>query len=682
MRSCRSWPGLEVISLFAKLAFRNVRRQVGNYLIYFMTVAMTVALIFAVNNILYNPQLAKMAKEWADMRRMLMVLIVFISMIVVFVLGYATAFMLRLRKREFGTYLTLGMTRRNLLAIFFNETMIMCLLALAVGIFMGLFIYQGLMLFLSRLMDMSFEFAAYSGRGLVLTVLLVGVVFVLSSLTSAIYLKRVSVYQLLHGGRTVEKKVKRPWLYMLLTVLSLIAMILCCVMTRQAMLDSVMQVQTALGPVFMWMACLGVSMIIFHFSLAKSVVNLLLKSRRFCSRGTNTFLMRQLSAQLSPNALMAGFLACLLLFAVIGANASFFMKVNVRVALDRDYPFDIDATLWMDQDHPVDIDKAMEIIGDYGDVAREIRYNIYDTQSNAIYNMTPWGSGFDYGYDELNDAAAMQLTDPVIAQSDMNRLLDYFGMEPISLGDEYVVITDMVQISDQDFSGVPLKINGKVYKNAGIISNIPRCFDDYFVAVVPDAAVEGLPVQFKCVGIDLVQEDYDWQALRRELSYELAPEDIPYPGENMRCDYIFREEGRASTNSNMALLVIGALYMAIIFVFMSMAMLALKTLSTVSEDRQRYDLLYRLGAGLRAERRTLFRQILIFFLLPFVVPALMSIPTAMACADMMGRLGFESIAGEMIFNALGIMFILTAIYLLYFAATYMIARRNIIVRRR
>lgn len=669
--------------MFAKLALRNVRRQVGNYLIYFMTVAMTVALIFSVNNILYNPQLSKMAEAWADMRRMLMVLIVFISMIVVFVLGYATAFMLRLRKREFGTYLTLGMTRRNLLVIFFNETVIMCALALAVGIFMGLFIYQGLMLFLSRLMDMAFEFAAYSAQGLVFTVLLVVLVFVLSSLTSAIYLKRVSVYQLLHGGRTVEKKVKRPWLYMILTVLSLIAMIVCCFMIYQAMMAAVMSVQTELGPVFIWMGGLGVTMIIFHFSLAKSAVNLLLKNRRFCSRGTNTFLLRQLSAQLSPNALMAGFLACLLTFAVIGANASFFMKANVRVTLDKDYPFDIDATLDTDSAHPVDIDRALEIIGGYGDVAQEIRYRLYDTKSNAIYSRTPWGNGdYDYGYAELGEAAGMQLSDPVITQSEMNRLLDHFGMELISLEDEYVLITNMPQISGMDFSQVPLKINDKTYKNAGVISGVPRCFHEYFLAVVPDAAVEGLPVLAECVGIDLVQQDYDWQTLRQALSYELAPDEIPYPGEDMRCDYIFREEGRASTNSNMALLVIGALYMSIIFVFMSMAMLALKTLSTVSEDRQRYDLLYRLGTGLGTERRTLFWQLLVFFLLPFVLPVLMNVPMALAFADMMGLLGFESIVKEMLINALGIMFILTAIYLLYFCATYMIARRNIIVRRR
>lgn len=40
--------------MFAKLAFRNVKRQVGNYLIYFITVSLTVALMFAVNSAIFS----------------------------------------------------------------------------------------------------------------------------------------------------------------------------------------------------------------------------------------------------------------------------------------------------------------------------------------------------------------------------------------------------------------------------------------------------------------------------------------------------------------------------------------------------------------------------------------------------------------------------------------------------
>lgn len=132
--------------MLGKLAVRNVRRQIGNYLIYFITVSLTVALMFAFNSVVYSPQLQQAADAMDELKTGLTAITVFISLIVAFVLGYATSFMLRLRKREFGTYLTLGMTRRNILALFVLETLILGARRLAAGIVLGLFVYQGLML--------------------------------------------------------------------------------------------------------------------------------------------------------------------------------------------------------------------------------------------------------------------------------------------------------------------------------------------------------------------------------------------------------------------------------------------------------------------------------------------------------------------------------------------------------
>ena len=43
--------------MFAKLALRNVRRQIRNYLIYFVTVSLSIALLFAVNNLSYSDRI-------------------------------------------------------------------------------------------------------------------------------------------------------------------------------------------------------------------------------------------------------------------------------------------------------------------------------------------------------------------------------------------------------------------------------------------------------------------------------------------------------------------------------------------------------------------------------------------------------------------------------------------------
>lgn len=263
--------------MFTKLAMRNVKRQLGNYLIYFMTVSLTVSFIFAINNVIYSPQLLQWVEEASSMKIALIGLTIFISLIVAFVLGYATAFMLKLRKREFGTYLTLGMTRKNILSIFVSETMIMCFTALGLGILLGLFIYQGLIMIMSNLMEMEFTFADYSAKGLLLTVVLVAAMFAISSMASARYLKKVSIYELIHGDQMVEKRVKHPTLWLLLTLISLSVVIGSCVMFCKQVDILLLKDASSLDSVFISLFVLAGGLIVFHTAVSRSIVNLLLK---------------------------------------------------------------------------------------------------------------------------------------------------------------------------------------------------------------------------------------------------------------------------------------------------------------------------------------------------------------------------------------------------------------------
>ena len=133
-------------------------------------------------------------------------------------------------------------------------------------------------------------------------------------------------------------------------------------------------------------------------------------------------------------------------------------------------------------------------------------------------------------------------------------------------------------------------------------------------------------------------------------------------------------------NSTSAILVIGAIYVAVVFVFLAMAVLALKTLAGISEDKRKYEILFRLGAGEHEQRRALFRQTLSFFSMPFIVPLLMSIPSAIICANIMKFAGFEDVVSSVYINSALIAAAMVLIYVLYFAATYLISRRNIIYR--
>lgn len=653
--------------MLAKLALRNVRRQIGNYLIYFITVVFTVSLIFAVNNIIYNEQLQTYAESIQDLKAGLVAITVIIALIVAFVLGYATSFMLHLRKREFGTYLTLGMTRKNILSIFILETMIMCFAALGLGLILGLFMYQGMLGIIANLLEMEFSFAAYSPQGLLLTIILVASIFILSSFTSTIYLKKVSIYSLINKDEKIKKYVRHPFLWMSVALISFAAIILSCFIFGNS-IKSIIDATSTGGMMFASLALLSFSLIMFHIAISRSLINILLKNKKFCSRGTNTFTLRGISRKLNSNSIMAGILAFLLSFAVIGSNVSFAQKAFENISLEKNFPFDISASLDIDtgQTPPVSIEQAEKIIEKYSAIQQIIRYNIYTSNDNYLHGFTRWsGEGYEGLYDSF------------ITESDFNKLQVALNREPVNLNGEFIIISDTPSVWNNDFSSSQLNINGQLYDYGGMSNEFPFSIYTYMVAVVPDKAADNMQIQAQCAAIDLQSDTFDARSLRDELSYIYEYESgYSYN----RCDYRIKEYSRLERNGTSAIFVVGALYIAVVFVFMVMAILALKTLSSISEDKRRYEILYSLGANEHEQNKTLFRQTFSFFFIPFVIPMLLSFPTSYFCNQIMTLNGFGS-HNFYVYKIAGlIVLVLTLVYLLYFTATYLIAKRNIIKR--
>lgn len=649
--------------MFAKLAFRNVKRQVGNYLIYFITVSLTVALMFAVNSAIFSEELLERASAIAELRAGLIALTVFISLIVALVLGYATSFMLKLRKREFGTYLTLGMTRKNILSVFLLESLILCAASLGTGLALGLLFYQGLNGGRHQFDGDEFAFAAYSAKGFFLTIGLVCIVFALASLTSALYLKRVSVYNLIHGDKKVEKGVRFPAFWLAVTLLSLAAVVGSCIVFSLQIEKTMKGGGSGFG-MFGALAVLAAAIVLFHAGAAKSIVNLLLKNKRFKNRGTNAFTLRQLSGKLGSNSALAGALAFLIAFAVIGSNVSFVQKISNDATLDKNYPFDISATLERGEAHPFPFDEAERIIEKYTAIEEKLYYSTYTSENNYLHSFTKW-SGEGYG----------GLYDTFMTESDFNKIYGALGFAPIDLKGGFKIVADDARVENFDFSAAVLEADGKAYFYRGTEKGFPRLKYSYFFAVVPDEAAAALSLECEGAAYTLEKGKYDARGLREELLYEYK-----YEGgyTYLYCDYKIREYARMDLNAGTAVFIVAALYIAVVFVFMAMAILALKTLSGIADDKRRYEVLYRLGADRGEQSRTLFRQTFSFFFLPFALPILLSIPSGMICRQIMTSSGYMLAASKMLAVAGCIALVMTAIYVLYFSATYLVAKRSVI----
>jgi len=113
-------------------------------------------------------------------------------------------------------------------------------------------------------------------------------------------------------------------------------------------------------------------------------------------------------------------------------------------------------------------------------------------------------------------------------------------------------------------------------------------------------------------------------------------------------------------------------------VLLAIAVLALKVLAGLNDDRRRYAILFRIGCGRREQRQALFRQLAAFFFLPFIIPIASTVPIAAIIGRMMENFGYAALLSSAWSVTAAVAAMITMIYVLYFAATYLIARRNVL----
>ncbi|MGN0983144.1 MAG: ABC transporter permease, partial [Candidatus Limivicinus sp.] len=495
--------------MFAKLALRNVRRQISNYLIYFVTVSLSIALMFAVNNLSYSDRIRELSEISSDMRTMFTMVTILSCLVTALVLSYATGFMLKLRKKEFGMYLTLGMTRRNIQTLFACETGLLSILALVVGMGAGLVIFQLIVALFASIMEMPFAISAYSAEGILLTLAVSLGMFLLSTLVSLRYLKKATMAELLKA-EAAEKSEKHPVLWGVLSAVTLAGFITCLIITYRSLMAAFHDQDGV--QLLLWLAIDLVMVFLTHFTLSRTIAGMLLRNKRLKSRGTNTVVLRGLSGKMTVNSLLIGALATLLVFAIVMSNVAFGEKIYSDRTVQKDCPYDVMAMLDCSEEPGISMGEGERIIEKYSPIVSWIDYQLYSAGETTLCSSI-------LGYD------IMGWTDKFMPLSQFNTLLTGCGYDPITLEGQYLVITSVQGIGETDFSDKTVHLNGTTYSWAGNSTRYPdfaRRAWMYFV--VPDEAVAGMPVSDVCAAYTLENNRPAAQAMLAELTYERETE--------------------------------------------------------------------------------------------------------------------------------------------------------------
>ena len=346
-----------------KLAWRNMRRSVRDYAIYFVTLVIGVAVFYAFNAISSQSVLYDLNEANAEAFEMVGLFVIYFSVAVACVLGflviYANGFLIKRRRREFGMYLMLGMRPGAVSRIVLYETAGVGIVSFGVGILLGFALSQGLCFATAAMFSISmvqYHFV-FSVDALWITALCFAGIFVIVALFNLVSVNRMSLADLFKASAKNERDVVRnPWLCLVVFIISIVLLVFAykdCLASGIIMLNETFWRAT----IFMLVGTL-----LLFWSLAGFVIAVITRLRGVYLRGLRPFTVRQIASKVNTAFLSLWVVCVMLFFAFTVFSCGLGLIDAFTKSMEETTPYDATITSFIDWDDTlvVPLDQAAD----------------------------------------------------------------------------------------------------------------------------------------------------------------------------------------------------------------------------------------------------------------------------------------------------------------------------------
>lgn len=215
--------------MFVKLAWGNVLRSLRDFTIYFITIVIAIVLFYGFNCLVNRDLIAQFSVSAVRFSDIAQTMIRAVSMLLSAVVSYlvisVNLFVVKRRFREFATYLLIGMRKTHLIRIVIVENFICMAAALVVGLAFGVLFSQFVNSYITTTLDLPLDSSTFyiSWDALLFTVLVFGVIFLASSLISAICISKFKLIVLFKNSFVTERfKLRNPYILFVLCIMSFV----------------------------------------------------------------------------------------------------------------------------------------------------------------------------------------------------------------------------------------------------------------------------------------------------------------------------------------------------------------------------------------------------------------------------------------------------------------------------
>ena len=680
-----------------KLSIKNIQKSIKDYAIYFLTLVLGVAIFYVFNSIESQTVMMKVSSNTLEiinlMNQLLSSVSVFISFILGFLIIYASRFLIKRRNKEFGIYLTLGMSKRKISLILFFETLIIGILSLGVGLLIGFFLSELMSLLVANLFEAdmtNFRFI-FSSSAALKCLIYFGIMYLIVMIFNTISVSKCKLIDLINSSKKTEKiKLKNP-------ILCVIIFIIACVMLIYSyyFVTSDSKLSGDVTSLYIPIVLGALSTFLIFWSLSGLILKIVMNMKGLYYKGLNSFTLRQVSSKINTT-VFSSTIICLMLFITIcflssclsiknslTGNIDELSKVDVEIIKDRNVTDDfIKDNLLNDEiiaDTKIDILETLK--------NNNIDKNNFKDMLIVYYyktNLTLQDTLGD-AYEEVKEKFPLMnffTKENIMSISDYNKVAKLYGNKTYTLKEnEYIVIADYNSMID--IRNKALNKNSIITVNDNVLNpKYSECKYGFVdvgaqhlnsgIIVVPDNVVnENMPKK----EILLANYNANTKSEKQKINSLINNLENTYNKTNL-VSYNTKIDMLESSIGLGALVTFIGLYLGIIFLISSAAILALKELSESTDNKERYKMIRKLGADEKMINKALFNQIFIFFMIPLLLAIVHSIFGIKFAKKILGTMGISGLTSSITMTFI----FLVLIYGGYFLLTYF-ASKNIIRER-
>ena len=603
--------------MYAQLAKTNIRKAIKDYLIYFITITICVSLFYAITS-LSSSSYELITEESYNFRNLKLILqysTYVITAILILLVAYVNKYMIGRRKREFATYVLLGAEQNSISMMFFIETIVVGVLAIIAGIFVGTLFSQAItaMVLISAKQEVVFSIKLYLDTVAITFIFFISM-FCIIGLYNIIALRKIKLIDMLNAHKQVEFQFKRSKkVYISIFVVSIIMYIISGSYTVK-LINSEIDYSVKL------LIYIGISLITFiigtyalFYSISYIMICIKNKWVNFKYEGTNLFLIGSIVSKVKTAPILMATISITFLGAMISFIMTLVMSQWAMGYLDMRVPYDIDirnnySTNFLAKSNIDDIKVLPKL--DYSEIVEYLNNN------GAVIESYCQVKKYIISYDESTLA---------IKLSDFNKLRAMLGYNEIELKDNEFTTQWHNAASDE-------VVNDYVVKNSNFKDSIGEGFysNSDNIIILPDRVCDNLDFietnfvanienKMKYEEANEFRQNYIYEWFRNNNSKFVTK----YSNENDITDSVIDIRIKSLEINNiltttLAMRILGV-YLGIVLLMISLTILSLSQLTESIEHKDRFNVLGKLGVEEDQINKIILKQISIYFIVPIAI---------------------------------------------------------------